>query len=313
LEAGSRMMSVPVSSLGGWGHATRQCRPCNKFVAGKPNSCKHAEKCMFCHELGHIQPKHRGQRGRHAIQRRQFLEDLKNYPVWFQELVHSVYDVPHTVMADLKKKLYEVQDLEQRKSEVRILAAEITRIGQAAQKKRPACPRIQDSCFQPPETMTVADLDGRLKWLQGTFHLMIRKIYESDPLETKQAELQDTVDKLLRDVRSLVDLAPSACEAQFPSPSEKLQVFAELIPLPLYEKCASHIHDLIIADDSLMGLKALQAALDRLPPSKQDSLEVELIVKGSKNLPDLCSALSDFSECFLDLLMDTDSVLFEDT
>lgn len=316
LEAGSCIM-VPVSSLGGWGHATGQCRPCNKFVAGKPNSCKHDKECMFCHETGHSQPKHRGQRGRHAVQRRQFLEavqnvqDVRNHPVWYTLLVHSVYDVPHRVMTVLKKKLHEIQDLEERKCEVRRLSAEITRIGQAAQKRRPACPRTQVSYVQPPETTTVADLDGRLKWLQGTFHLMILKTCEPDLAETRQKELQDLVEELLSDVRSLVDRPPSTCLAY--SSSEKLQVFAELIPLSLYKKCATHIYDLIIADDSLIGQEELQAALARLPPSTHDSLEVEMILSGSKNLPDLCFALKKFSDCFLDRMLKHDSLVFEDT
>ncbi|CAJ1399614.1 unnamed protein product [Effrenium voratum] len=59
---------------GSLGH-NRGCRPCGSFKPERPESCKKGDTCTFCH-WEHERPKHKGQRGRFALQRRQCLESV---------------------------------------------------------------------------------------------------------------------------------------------------------------------------------------------------------------------------------------------
>ena len=112
----ARDLASSVEQLAG-GHASNpgskkhgdNCRPCNKFNPhrgwGPDNdSCKHGNSCEFCHEH-HDRPKHRGQRGRHALQRRQFLESRDTEFPWFVALVDKIYTLPPEVMEEVKARL----------------------------------------------------------------------------------------------------------------------------------------------------------------------------------------------------------------
>ena len=53
----------------------------------------------------HERPKHRGQRGRHALQRRQFQLNRGTEFPWFVAPVDGLYQKPHEAVEDVKARL----------------------------------------------------------------------------------------------------------------------------------------------------------------------------------------------------------------
>lgn len=158
------------------------CKPCNKYNPNRPeDSCKHARTCAFCHGKDHERPKHRGQRGRHALQRRQYLETREGMPEKLRELVDQVYEVPPAVMEECKKRL-QTLDAEARELQVQAIVKSIADIGDQAQGKRPDNQRVRGARMEAQEYTATSDLDSRFKWLTGTLHLMCRKMWENDDI-----------------------------------------------------------------------------------------------------------------------------------
>jgi len=105
------------SNMGSKNHPD-DCKPCNKFNPARPDdSCKHGNACAFCHGAEHERPKHRGQRGRHALQRRQYLEARDKMPEELREIVDKVYQEPPLAMENVKKILLTL-DLSTREMQV---------------------------------------------------------------------------------------------------------------------------------------------------------------------------------------------------
>lgn len=159
------------------------CKPCNKFNPARPDSCKHGDKCDFCH-CQHERPKHRGQRGRHALQRRQYLEARADQPQFFVDLVDQIYARPHQAIDEVKRRLPGLP-IAEREQKVGMVLKKIRDIGIMAQNERPDKMRLRGAQIECSEetTCSVAELDGRCKWLVGTLHLMVRKMLESRELE----------------------------------------------------------------------------------------------------------------------------------
>ena len=148
-------------------HHNGQCKPCNKFIAGKLNSCKHENKCKFCHNIGHEQPKHRGQRGRHAIQKRLLIQQQLNYPNYIIDSINMIYKKIQNEYNKIKIILYTIQDSNERINKNQYIAIEIKNIGIYALSKRPKFERSQNSTIDITKIITVSDLDNKIKWLEG--------------------------------------------------------------------------------------------------------------------------------------------------
>lgn len=181
------------------------------------DSCKHARTCAFCHGRDHERPKHRGQRGRHALQRRQYLETREGMPEKLRGLVDRVYEVPPAVMEECKKRLQGL-DAVARELHVQAIVQSIAVIGDRAQGKRPDNQRVRGARMEAQEYTATSDLDSRFKWLTGTLHLMCRKMWENEDLseDERLEEMQRVVPGILEECQKLPDelderLAASSC------------------------------------------------------------------------------------------------------
>jgi len=193
---------VNFGNPGSANHGTN-CKPCNKFNPARPDdSCKHGNNCDFCHEP-HERPKHRGQRGRHALQRRQYLESKDDHPKEFRDLVDRIYQIPHEAVDKVKGLLNQLPDSE-REDKVGLVLERIREIGEAAQSSRPDSNRLRGARIATPEGIsTLAEIDGRCKWLVGTLHLMVRKMWDmKQPID----KMQLTLDDILADCSRLPDV-----------------------------------------------------------------------------------------------------------
>eukprot|EP00927_Polykrikos_kofoidii_P061800 TRINITY_DN56627_c0_g1_i1.p1 TRINITY_DN56627_c0_g1~~TRINITY_DN56627_c0_g1_i1.p1 ORF type:complete len:370 (-),score=60.23 TRINITY_DN56627_c0_g1_i1:120-1229(-) len=176
-----------------------ECKPCNKFSPARPHdSCKHALACEFCHGP-HERPKHRGQRGRHALQRRQYLESRADMPIEVCDLVDRIYKIPHDGVDEAKLRLAKLVP-EEREAKVIMLLDTIRSIGERAQDARPDNARLRGARITSDGSTTVAELDGRCKWLVGTLHLMVRKMWEAregiDKIDAVVSDLLEACERI---------------------------------------------------------------------------------------------------------------------
>lgn len=193
-------------------HSLGGCKPCNKYNSGRRESCKHGDLCEFCH-MNHDRAKHRGQRGRHALQRRQYLEHKSSEPKWFVDLVDEVYAVPHKCLERVKEKLHKLDHAQVEKA-VEVIDR-IRAIGEEAQSSRPDHSRLHGQRIVVPDKMTfstaLTELDSRCKWLVGTLHLMVRKMKDSlkepeNPAKEDEEAIAEKVQTAMQECRWLPDL-----------------------------------------------------------------------------------------------------------
>lgn len=164
--------STPPANPGSRGHSDGSCKPCNKFDPNKLDSCKHGDQCQFCH-CQHDRPRHRGQRGRHAQQKRLFFEQRETHNPEIVELTNNIYDL-RRVFEEIRRAINDRQD--DREAKLREFMQDLRDIGQEAHEKRPDHERVRGSAFlQRKDEVTSTELDKRCKWLLGTLHLMLRK------------------------------------------------------------------------------------------------------------------------------------------
>eukprot|EP00928_Gymnodinium_smaydae_P054021 TRINITY_DN37874_c0_g1_i1.p1 TRINITY_DN37874_c0_g1~~TRINITY_DN37874_c0_g1_i1.p1 ORF type:complete len:359 (-),score=99.65 TRINITY_DN37874_c0_g1_i1:273-1349(-) len=189
---------------GSRGHPTA-CKPCNKYNPARESSCKHGDACEFCHE-SHERPKHRGQRGRHALQRRMYLEGKDKLSKEETEIIDRIYSIPHQYIEEAKREIIALYPTgSERDEKVFLVLEEIRRIGEEAQQLRPDGNRLRGVVGAHMSTQVcagIAELDGRCKWLVGTLHLMVRKMQESQDIVT----VQEHVNRAFEDCKKLPDL-----------------------------------------------------------------------------------------------------------
>ncbi|CAE6972292.1 unnamed protein product [Symbiodinium natans] len=190
---------------GSVGHFYGGCKPCNKYNPERPDdSCKHAETCSFCHSKEHERPKHRGQRGRHALQRRQFLEAQDRMNGELRSIINSVYNVPHDTLERLKRLMKEHlhNNPTAWNDQVQFLVQRMAEIGDEAQNQRPDNARVRRA--RGDQAPAQVDLDSRCKWYTGTLHLMVRKMYEDQKDEKQKLEdIQKAVNASLEKFKGL--------------------------------------------------------------------------------------------------------------
>lgn len=206
-EEGEGLDDQPVPKNPGSSGHPNNCKPCNKYNRSRPDSCKHEDKCDFCH-MDHERPKHRGQRGRHALQRRQYLENREDMPKYLRDLIDQIYTVPHRIIDEIKGLLGNVSVSSERDHKCGLVLTRIRDIGIMAQNSRPDHARLRgaviDTGIDGP--VSTAELDGRCKWLIGTLHLMVRKMHDS---KEPQNRIEDSVANVLEQCKSLKNLITS--------------------------------------------------------------------------------------------------------
>eukprot|EP00913_Durusdinium_trenchii_P024425 g22928.t1 len=165
------------------------CRQCRQYKPERPDSCHHGARCEFCHHAEHKRPKHRSQRGRHNLQRKEYQELREHMPAKLAEIIDLIYFVTNGEQQKVKKfmqYLKTVLEKFQEAVEVKVLAA-VNNIGQQAQCLRPDNARVRRTC-EPGVGEKQVDLASRYKWLSGTLHLLVRKLFES---KEQSEELMD--------------------------------------------------------------------------------------------------------------------------
>ena len=194
--------SFQPQNIGSIGHLIKQCHPCNKFVFGKPNSCKHENKCIYCHSKDHERSKHRGQRGRHIVQKRDYLQRKEIYPLWIQKLIDDVYNIPLEIIKDIKNKLSLIDSIESRQKLIKYISNEMIKIGIISQNKKSLNKREHTQHYIISDNMILTDIDNRCKWLIGVIHTMIRKLWEDETYDSKQ-EIENNVNEIIEMIKYL--------------------------------------------------------------------------------------------------------------
>ena len=101
-------------------------------------------------------------------------------PAKLAEIIDLIYFVTNGEQQKVKKfmqYLKTVLEKFQEAVEVKVLAA-VNNIGQQAQCLRPDNARVRRTC-EPGVGEKQVDLASRYKWLSGTLHLLVRKLFES--------------------------------------------------------------------------------------------------------------------------------------
>lgn len=196
---------------GSRGHP-HDCKPCNKFDPNKEDSCKHGNKCEFCH-CQHDRPRHRGQRGRHAQQKRLFFEQKEMQQPEIVELTNKIYDLRH-LFEEVRRAILALSH-DQRDTKFHEFMQDLRDIGEEAHQKRPDHERVRGNRPAPPgDEVTSTEVDKRCKWLLGTLHLMLRKKdVARAPIQEIQEAVYASVDrcKALRDKYVAQKAEPGYC------------------------------------------------------------------------------------------------------
>lgn len=325
--------SAPLNNPGSGNHGIC-CKPCNKFNPVRPDdSCKHGTSCEFCHGL-HERPKHRGQRGRHALQRRRYFEEREEKARDDPEVVHLVdliYKVPYEACAESKRRLALLPSGERERLTQHLLER-IREVGEHAQQIRPNTVRLRGARINTLHSSSVSDVDGKCKWLVGTLHLMMNKMLES--------HRQHEVARVVRDILDEVtDLPQELCN----SPRQKCRTLPlSACPSPpswclgsprsldwAVRECAldanfawlqATLRNLVVGacdgegsadvEETLTALRIIVMECDQLPSHMLDTLEREYLL-ASGSIFELRDRVREVMEKCKDKLLNIDA-LFED-
>ena len=166
------------------------------------------------------------------MQKKEYLEQKKVLPWEFTKNVDLVYNDPFEAFQAIKKLLgsKESSAVEQR------VLVEINEIGKFAQEQRPDNANLRRTS-EPAKKQV--ELQGRCKWLSGTLHLMIRKIYEDKETNEQQKfeAIQTAVEECLKRLKTVLeqlDLWSSQDQDRISSSN-----FGDLTP---------KVHDLVFAE-----------------------------------------------------------------
>ncbi|CAE7458399.1 mcfN [Symbiodinium sp. CCMP2456] len=186
--------STPVlHCYGGQLSAHPECHPCRQFNPKRgTSSCRFGSTCNFCHHPDHKRSKHRGQRGRHAVQRREFQEERAAAAVVNPRLaaLDRIYSEPNQLVeaarAAMQRTCAKLREAVEQELDKRMWQS-----GMDAQCLRPDSVRIKCSNANPESDVSILpDLNKRSKWLTGTLHLLIKKYQDStDNSQSSKFEL----------------------------------------------------------------------------------------------------------------------------
>ena len=282
-------------------HNNGQCKPCNKFMAGKLNSCKHENKCTFCHNIGHEQPKHRGQRGRHAIQKRLLIQQQLNYPNYIIDSINMIYNKIQNEYNKIKIILHTIQDSNERINKIKYIATEIRNIGIYALSKRPKIERSQNSTIDITKIITVSDLDNKIKWLEGTIQLTIQKIYDENPNESMKENIElivyESIDMIKILSKNIIEYPKNH---YFHYYSLLYETILDKVPNNALEWILSNIKILLNQSHIYQDISNIERLFCRFPLSIYDDIEFKIIIINNNNLSDLIKSLDNYLKLILD-------------
>ncbi|CAJ1443382.1 unnamed protein product [Effrenium voratum] len=301
---------------GSLGH-NRGCRPCGSFKPERPESCKKGDTCTFCH-WEHERPKHKGQRGRFALQRRQCLESVASQGSSSSTLAQigaRIYEETPIIVERLKRLVKKLRDHSDPSStdwaeKVQFLGQEIWAIGNKAQDARPDSSRVQKARHeQPPRTNNNADLESRRKWYEGRLYLTAKKMFESERLpvedvwrlvDTNLRELEDLEKKLDQQIAGSAQVEPpriatadAFIQKHLVQNSWLLPKLLELLSLEVSDRLTekelkemeawNHFHDELqrlpeITDPSVQSLFNAAASLEALKEAVTGELDKRLTI-----------------------------------
>ena len=166
-----------------------------------------------------------GQKKKFEIQKKQFIENKYSYPLWYQNIVDYVYNLPSDILHIIKSTLYSLSKFNNNSfniihynSIIIFIIEEINKIGILAKyekyydnlkKKNNNLKNNNlknDNFNQYNKKITMFCLDNKIKWLSGTCHLLIRKIYEMNPNELEQETLVEHVNKIMQMIKNIPKL-----------------------------------------------------------------------------------------------------------
>ena len=163
-----------------------------QYKPGKPESCLLGSQCDYCH---YEHRKHRSQRGRHNLQKKEYQEQKGNLPQEFTEHVDKMYKMTFDAFVHIKKLLATLKEEPDSLSAMeKAVLCEVNEIGKCAQNKRPDNARLRRT--SEPQASHQVDLQGRCKWLSGTLHLMIRKMFDDEKVQSQEEKLKTIGDSL---------------------------------------------------------------------------------------------------------------------
>ena len=153
--------------------------PCRQYKQGFPDSCSLGSQCDFCHHE-HRQ-KHRSQRGRHNLQKKEYQERKNQMPKKLADSIDRVYRETTEEFQVIKKLLSGLkEEKESLELETSVLAA-INEIGKSAQSARPDNARLRTKS-QPSENKVdiyraeANGLAGPYTLWSGRYMMMIQRV-----------------------------------------------------------------------------------------------------------------------------------------
>lgn len=236
------------------------CKPCNKIFPGRENSCKHGVDCEYCH-MDHDRPKHRSQRGRHALQRREYFESREEQPPDLRKLIDEVYEVPRAAIVECKMVLQNL-GLQESDDKTRAILEEMNTIAEQAQYKRPDSLRLQGARLsRSEEAPGPVELDDRRRWLVGTVHLVVRKMADAkEPV----AKMREILDVILDKCRALPKLALQDRSTHHMPHTPLLWLAMKLVRIPEHPNVEFRLRELVSKAKEDMSLEQLKNAIDRV-------------------------------------------------
>lgn len=297
-------------------HNYGQCKPCNKFISGKLNSCKHENKCKFCHNQVHEKPKHCGQRRRHAIQKKLLIQQQLNYPNYIIDSINMVYNQIQNEYNKIKIILYTSHDSDERINKNQYIATEIKNIGIYALSKRPKLERSQNSTIDITKIITVSDLDNKIKWLEGTIQLTIQKIYDDNPNELMKENIESFVYKSIDMIKilskNIIDYPKNyKCPELYNYYSLMYETILDKVPHNSLELILSNIKILLNQPHVYQDISNIERLFHRFSVSIYDDIEFKKIIINNHNFSDLIKSLDNYLELILDNLFDSIDKIFE--
>ncbi|CAJ1374721.1 unnamed protein product [Effrenium voratum] len=142
----------------------------------------------------------------------QFLESRESMNEELVSIIDRIYQVPHEVMDNIKRKLREsfAPGTDKWNEQVAIIVESIAKIGDKAQDNRPDSQRVRKARAEQPADSSQVDLESRCKWYTGTLHLMARKMWDDrSDKDSKQDNMIQEITKLVnRSLEEFEEMEP---------------------------------------------------------------------------------------------------------
>jgi len=136
------------------------------------------------------------------LQKKEYQEQKNKLPLEFTKNVDKIYNMTLKAFVHVKELLATLkEDPDSLSAMEKAVLCEVNEIGKCAQNKRPDNARLRRTSEPgPSQRQGKVDLQGRCKWLSGTLHLMIQKMFDDDKVQRQEEKFKtigDSVDECL--------------------------------------------------------------------------------------------------------------------